>query len=458
MKDKVLSAIETYALLRQGDRVTVGLSGGADSVALLCVLHELCEKLGVTVSAFHVNHTLRGAESDGDEAFCRALCAKLDVPFDSCRLDVRTYCRENGCSIEEGARILRYKALRQAARGGIIATAHHLEDNAETVLLNLARGTALDGLCGIPVKRDHVIRPLLFCSRAEIERYLADRGQDYRSDSTNMCDDAARNRLRHAVLPVMQSINPAFCETVARTTQALTKDRAYLTGESDRLWDALVCSDAICCAPYRSSPEPLRLRVLRRFLHEHDLSVDNRRLLACDALIVSGEGSRPLASDAIFAVGGETARIVRKNPLPAIVPVTLPEETFGCGGTFSCGSRKIEIRIFSGPEIKFFVNCMLKEYKNAVDCDKIKKPIQIRQRAAGDAIRLVGRGCTKTLKKLFSEAKIEPARRDSVAILSDGDGPVWIEGFGVRESAAVSQETKLAFLVTTIGEEIQRGK
>ena len=132
---------------------------------------------------------LRGEESDADEAFCRELCEKFDVPFKSERVDVPSFCRENKCSDEEGARTLRYRAFEKHS-DGFVATAHHADDNAETVLLNLVRGTALDGLCGIPVKRQNIIRPLLYCTRGEIEGYLKDRNQPYRTDSTNALSES----------------------------------------------------------------------------------------------------------------------------------------------------------------------------------------------------------------------------------------------------------------------------
>lgn len=157
MIDRIISFVEQHRMLQQGDCVTVGLSGGADSVALLYVMRKLAPCYFLTLTACHVNHQLRGEEGDGDEAFCRRLCERLGIPLSVRRIDVRTYCKANKLSIEEGARELRYRALREASAGKI-ATAHHADDNAETVLLNLLRGTALDGLCGIAPVRGQIIR------------------------------------------------------------------------------------------------------------------------------------------------------------------------------------------------------------------------------------------------------------------------------------------------------------
>ena len=181
MLETVKRTIAAHAMLAPGEPVLAALSGGADSVALLCVLREL----GYPVRAFHLNHCLRGAESDRDEAFCRALCARLGVELTVGRVDVAAAAREQGRGVEETARRIRYARLQQAAQGQKIATAHTADDNLETVLFHLVRGTGPKGLAGIPPVRGQVIRPLLDVGRAQIEAYLAAIGQEYVTDSSN---------------------------------------------------------------------------------------------------------------------------------------------------------------------------------------------------------------------------------------------------------------------------------
>ena len=187
MKDKVLDTITTHGMLHPGDAVTVALSGGADSMALLSVMCALAERLSVSVSAMHINHCIRGAESDSDEEFCRRSCADMGVPFSAVRVDVPAHVKATGLSTEEAARELRYEALFGC--DGLIATAHNMCDNAETVLFNITRGTGIRGICGIPYVRGRIIRPLLDVSREEIEAYLAEKGLSYVTDSTNLSDD-----------------------------------------------------------------------------------------------------------------------------------------------------------------------------------------------------------------------------------------------------------------------------
>jgi len=440
MRDKVRSFLKMHALLRRGDEVTVGLSGGADSVALLCVLCELRAPLGISVSACHVNHCLRGAESDADEAFCRALCARLGVALTVCRRDVPAYCAAHGCSVEEGARAVRYAALEEAAPG-LIATAHHRNDNAETVLLNLARGTALDGLCGIPVRRGRIIRPLLGCTRAEIEGYLAAIGQDYRTDSTNETDLAARNRLRHAVVPVFEELNPAFVRTVFAMTETLSADRAYLDAAAGEWYETAVHGGILPRAPYLALADALRLRVLRRFLREAGASVDRDRLAAIDALMKAGRGTRPLARTLVFCADGEAGRIraletPRELPDQAVDLDRLPQ-------TISLFSGKtLEICLLSQQEKEFFVNIERNRYQNCLDCATIRRPLTVRARRAGDEIRLAGRGCTKAVRRLYAEAGIPAQARGGIAVAADADGPVWVEGFGAAERAAATPQSE----------------
>ena len=210
-------------MLEDGEPVLVALSGGADSVALLRAL----QALAYPVRAFHLNHCLRGAESDRDEAFCRALCAGLGVPLTVERIDVAA-ARAAGEGIEAAARRIRYARLTAAAQGAKIATAHTADDNLETMLFHLVRGTGPKGLAGIPPVRGQVIRPLLGVTRAAVEAYLHALGQDYVTDSTNADDAYTRNRIRHEVVPVLRQINPAVSGAAARLARCCGRMRTVL--------------------------------------------------------------------------------------------------------------------------------------------------------------------------------------------------------------------------------------
>ena len=193
----VRRTVRRYQMLPADGRVLCCLSGGADSVALLLCLREL----GAEVCACHLNHQLRGAESERDEHFCKSLCAQLDIPFYAEKADIRT---RSHVSLETAAREARYAFFERAARqlGAVrIATAHTADDNLETMIFHLARGSGAAGLSGIPPVRGRIIRPLIECERTQIEAYLAQNNQSWCTDCTNQTDDYARNRIRHAVIP-----------------------------------------------------------------------------------------------------------------------------------------------------------------------------------------------------------------------------------------------------------------
>ena len=225
--------IEANQLIRPGDGVVVGLSGGPDSVFLLYALHTLQPRMDFTLRAVHVHHGIRGAEADRDEAFSEKLCAKLDIPFQAVHVAAPAYAAQHGLSLEEAARILRYEALEAArqqlgqTRAAWIAVAHHLYDQAVTVLHNLVRGAGLRGLAGMENRRNHVIRPLLSIKREDILKWLKQYDIPYVTDSTNADPHYTRNRIRSTVLPELREINPEASAHIAHSAALLREADAY---------------------------------------------------------------------------------------------------------------------------------------------------------------------------------------------------------------------------------------
>jgi tRNA(Ile)-lysidine synthase len=227
MWSKVERYIEKHKLLKHSELYIVALSGGADSVALLLLL----KNGGFNIHAAHCNFHLRGEESDRDEAFCEQLCADENIPFHRAHFDTREYADLHKVSIEMAARELRYRwfeQLRQDIGAAGICVAHHRDDSVETVLLNLVRGTGLRGLTGIQPRNGHILRPLLCVSRAEIEAFLAEKGQKYVTDSTNLETDVQRNVVRLEVLPLLRKLNPAVVENIQRTAENLAEAQQVL--------------------------------------------------------------------------------------------------------------------------------------------------------------------------------------------------------------------------------------
>ncbi len=284
----VKSALCGYDMIGEAKCVCAALSGGADSVSLLRALLSLKEELGAEICACHLNHGLRGAESDGDERFCRELCGAFGVPLYVEKTDISRLAQKHE-SLEETARRERYaffgRALAEfSGRFGecVLATAHNANDNAETVLLNLTRGTGLSGLCGIPPVRglgkQRVIRPLIAVTRGMIEEYLRSLGQGYVTDKTNLSEDYTRNKIRRRVLPELAEINPSLAETVGRMTRLLRADSEYLEELADgalaetregRGWNA---------AKLAELPYPIKARAVRKILIEGDIEPSALRI------------------------------------------------------------------------------------------------------------------------------------------------------------------------------------
>lgn len=287
--NSIREAVTEHGMLVCGDEVVCALSGGADSVSLLHALHTLSGELGITVSACHVNHGLRGEESDGDMAFCQRLCERLGVELYLLQTDVRKRQQKHE-SIEETARKVRYEFFAGVSDGKKLATAHNLNDSTETVLLNMMRGTGLKGLCGIPPVRGNIIRPLIYCSREEVERYCSENGLDYVTDKTNLSDDYTRNKVRHSILPEMLKINPSFLDTAARMQKNLREDSGYLEVIAEDAKAAAVTDGGYLVRAIASLSAPVRRRVIRSILSEGGIEPSSLRIGMAEDIILAGRG------------------------------------------------------------------------------------------------------------------------------------------------------------------------
>ena len=287
--EKVKKAIADHNMIRRGDCLVVALSGGADSVSLLHVLHGLSDELGITLAACHVNHGLRGEEADSDMRFCIDLCESIGVELKLLQTDVRSAQRKHE-SVEEAARRVRYDFFAQVSHGGKLATAHNANDSAETVLLNMMRGTGLKGLCGIPPVRDNIVRPLIYCSRAEVEDYCAENKLGYVTDKTNLCDDYTRNKVRHNLLPEMQKINGSFLDTVTRMEKNLREDSDFLEQLTDDALAEAKNDVGYSAQKLAALPKPIFGRAVRRLLMEGGIEPSTLRITMAQEIITAGKG------------------------------------------------------------------------------------------------------------------------------------------------------------------------
>ncbi|MCL2077604.1 MAG: tRNA lysidine(34) synthetase TilS [Oscillospiraceae bacterium] len=295
----VQSTITKYNMIRRGDKVIIGLSGGADSVCLLYVMLELKEELGITLEACHINHLLRGEQSDDDEKFVIELCKKLQIPLKVHRADVKSLQKKHQ-SLEECARETRYSFFFDIGTNVLIATAHNADDNTETVLLNLIRGTALKGLCGIPPIRENIIRPLIETQRAEISAYIKEKNIDFVVDESNFSDKFTRNYLRNNVMPLLQKINPSLKAGITRMGETLRRDDEYLHDIAvSALKDAAVPDTNAYRADALLNLHPAILnRIISLILSQNNISPSNLRINGIVSMLTPSEKSAPSGKSA----------------------------------------------------------------------------------------------------------------------------------------------------------------
>ena len=355
-------------------------------MALLHLLWENKDTLALNLKAAHFHHGLRPF-ADLDEAFVVDFCKTLNVPLTVGRGDVNAYAREQRLSTEEAARHLRYEFL--LAQEGLIAVAHHGDDQVETVLLNLLRGTGLRGLCAMKEQSGRIVRPLLSVSKAEIETYLKSRGLSYCTDETNGEDDALRNRLRHHVVPLLKQENPALVQTVGRMTALLQEDDGYLTAETEELLAKARKKGGYDCNVLKASP--LCARGVRRLLDGLEKPSMTHVEAVCD-LLKDLRGTKEVCLPGVTVVREYDTLYIGKrqtNSLPQEVTV----QAEGCGSL-----------IWGGYEISW---------------KDLRGTLTVRSRRAGDRISLPGG--TKPIKKLWIDKKIPKEQRAHLpVVLLDG--------------------------------------
>ena len=422
-------------LLPRGGHVLCALSGGRDSVYLLHRLLAWREEYGFTVSAAHFNHKLRGEESDRDEAFVRGLCQAWEVPLLVEAGDVRGFAAERGMGLEEAARILRYAFLEQSLRrigGDVIATAHHADDLAETMLMNLVRGAGTKGLSGIPPKRGNIVRPILSVTRREIDAYMEQHGLSYVEDSTNAQDDCTRNLLRHRVMPVLEQLNPRFAEHAAEAAMLLRSDEDCLQGQAERFLEEHPPEQGIEVSALLALHEAVASRVMRRIWGS-----GLTKAHICSMIeLCRGEGLGYVHLPGL-AVRRDGGRLWTEQAVEIPNEVTLT----GDSGEVRFGNfRIVWKKAILNEEVYNSFNTFLLKYES------IEGNVTATVRRDGDRVKLAGRGCTKKLKQLFQEKQLTQPRRAVTPILRDEQGITAVYGFGIAQRCVAEIGDKILII------------
>jgi tRNA(Ile)-lysidine synthase len=442
MLTKVYNFICKNNLLSSGECVVCGLSGGADSVALILTLNDLKEKLNINVEALHVNHCLRGKESDRDEEFCRELCKNLDIPFKAVSCDVKSLSASECISTEEAARKLRYQIFADHSHGKKIATAHNANDNLETVILNLSRGTGVKGLSGIPVCRGNIIRPLLSVTRQEIEDFLKLKGQSYVTDSTNLSDDYTRNKIRHKIVPLLSDINSSVIETSINTINNIREENDFIEKTISNAEEK--CRRGNKIYGLSNYDAVIRKRCISRLLADNHLPYSFRRLEEADDILLNGGKINISRSFFLECRNDELELKVIDKPTEYSASAEL-----GINTSIEIANCTVKCELAECENLKKFEAVHKKSTFYVADYDKIRGRLIVRTRKFGDKIKLKGRSFTSSVKKLINE-KIPADERSELLFLEDEYGTVLAEKIGIADRIAPDNNTvrflKISFM------------
>ncbi len=429
--EKFNTALCRYNMLDGKSSVLVGFSGGTDSSLLLALLSQID---GLTVYAAHLNHMIRGEEADRDELFCRDFCGKLGIKLFVKHSDIPCLSKKLGIGLEEAARQERYSFFDETVKENsidVIATAHNASDNAETLLFNLIRGCGPNGLCGIPPVRGNIIRPLILCTKDEINDECQNKNIPYVIDSTNSDTDYTRNYIRHKLIPPIKKLNPSFEAAASETSALMLDDRHYFEELTKRysLSDGRRVLSAL--------PKQILNRVLLSELGKNGISPTSEHIALCRAMI----GSDAVRSS-VSLVGGsfvcdrDTVYIENKDTAFEKISTPIP---------LSYGLNEISPRLAviikeNGDDFSKEINKLKNIYKLSIqasfDSDKINGTVFVRNRNEGDKYRFGG--ITRSVKKLLQSKKLTLKERDMLPVFTLGDEIIWIPSFPVSDGVRAS--------------------
>ena len=445
MTNKVITTIKEHSMISKGDTVGVGLSGGADSVALLHILTSSKEKLGILkIKGIHIHHGIRGDEADRDLEFSKNFCEKLGVDFVCFYADIPAEAKKTGESIEECARRIRYDFFSQSGCTKI-ATAHNLNDNMETVIFNMTRGTSLSGLCGIPYVRDIYIRPLLDCTRNEIEEYLKENVLDFITDSTNLCDDYTRNKIRHNVIPQLFEINPSFDSAFSNCVESVKLANDYiLQSATEILKNARSLEEnKYDCNKIKNCHKAVKNQIILLILKEQGVPDITKKYIDAVSYIIENGGKASLGGNITAYVDCEKLCF---GELKVVEHFEIKVENNEKTVKTSVGTVVLDYLLKEDLQ-----NLNRFDMETLIDCDKICGSLTIRNRVDGDSYQPAKR-VNKKLKKLFNEEKISVNKRSEMIIVSDDNGIIWTEYFGVAERCRVEKNTEKSIRISVVGE------
>ncbi len=475
-------ALRSFAL-GSGGTVVLGISGGPDSLAMLHLFVQTRGELGLSLNVLHVHHGIRGQEADADARFVEETCKAWAVPCRIAKVDVPALAKRNRQTLEEAARQARYSALAaEATRAGarLIAVAHNADDQAETVLMHFLRGSGMAGLRGmLPIQilppnlegaedtalsmSITLIRPLLAIPRAEIEAYCREHNLSPRVDSTNVDTTIFRNRLRHQVIPLLQSLNPRLLDTLARTASIMAADDKVLQSDVDQTWAGVIREAGrdrlqFDLAAWRSSPQAIQRRLIRRAvarLRSHLRNVSYTHIE--DAVRVAQQGTTgaraALPDGLVLYVDYDHINITAQEAAPARPDWPLLAQgaaimlSAPCDVPLLDGEWRFTLTRYDGPRSGPAWDALIADPWAALLCgDAGMKNAHLRTRKPGDRFQPQGAGGTQKLNEFMINAKIPAAWREHIPLLIVGEALAWVCGWRVDQRFIVTPQTKEVWL------------
>ncbi len=459
---KVRQTIENNDMLRRGDTVIAGISGGADSVCLLSTLLEIKKEFGLNIVAVHVNHGIRGEEALRDESFVKNLCESLKVPCIIYRENVPEYAKTNSLTEEEAGRVLRYRNFYAECKkhgAKVIAVAHNQDDRAETILFNLIRGSSLTGLNGIkPVTKSEemtgvsLIRPLLDCSRAEIEDYLKEKNQKWCEDSTNKDTVYTRNYIRRELIPAMERLSPKVKAQLVGLGDEAGEADDYIRACADRVYEKACFKNELILSLCMEQPPIIKKEVVYRFICENTgKKKDISRVHVSNVLkLFENEVGKSvdLPYDISVRRGYDRLIAVKRNEEQSVISFEPIEVFTDRDGEYALGDGKF-LRL---SRFDYSSNCEIPKEKHRVwfDADKIGQKLVLRTALEGDYFCPYSDGRTKKLGRLFIEEKIGRSERLSIPVIAEGNRCIWIPGIRRDEALRLDKNSKKALQMEII--------
>lgn len=455
MLEKVKAWIDLNRLLAKNDKIVAACSGGPDSLALVHILHSLSGQYKFKIAVAHVDHMIRGEQSAADAAFVAEFCAEYGLPCYTTAVNVPEAVKASGRSLEEEAREQRYAFLRKVAAdlgGAKIATGHHSDDQAETVIINLLRGAGSGGLRGMQAANGSIIRPLLTVSRREIEAYCQQYRLTPRLDITNFETDFLRNRVRLQLLPLLEKeYNPSIKDTILRTAAVVGEQYDYIYKSARQLWPEVVSAEqgtySVDCQKLLNQHIALQRELLRLTVEKKQGNLKGITFYHVERLVIMAKnaavGSVIELPGRLLVKKGYHELLVGWKPMITAEPV--PVTNLAIPGT-TCIEQlalKVTAEIFSARPEKHG------RQVGVFDWQSLELPLYVRTRLPGDRFKPLGLKGTKKLKDFFIDAKIPQEERDNILLVCDEEGIIWVPGYRKSERGKVTDSTT-QFLQLTI--------